>query len=481
MVDRLNKKTTSISRRRLLQATSVALGASMLPSVPVMAATPQVALPVPPLLETRRGQPLYLSMQRTHWEFIAGARVAAWGFNGRYLGPTVRVRDGDDVKMVYSNRLSEAVAITVSGLQVPGMLVGNGARMMSPGVDWSPIIPIRQQAATCWYHAITPNKIAPHIYNGLAGMWIIEDAITRGLNIPNQYGINDFPVILQDKHFDAFGQPEYTGNSESGFLGDTLLTNGAIGPYVEVGRGWVRLRLLNASNSRRYTLSLSDNRPFHLIANDGGLLPAPISLPLLNLAPGERREVLIDMSKGEEVSISAGLSAGVVDRIRSFFEPSSILNSSLVLTIKPTGLMALATDKLPASLKPVDVLDGSIARSREFVLGDDVPGINGAIWDPLRIDTQALQGTWERWTINAAKPQPFHLQGASFFVSAVNGATPPQEENGWKDTVWVDGKVELLVKFNQSSSPHFPFMYYSQNLEMADRGNIGQLLVEERL
>ncbi|AKJ43148.1 cell division protein FtsP [Pragia fontium] len=481
MVDRLNKKTTSISRRRLLQATSVALGASMLPSVPVMAATPQVALPVPPLLETRRGQPLYLSMQRTHWEFIAGARVAAWGFNGRYLGPTVRVRDGDDVKMVYSNRLSEAVAITVSGLQVPGMLVGNGARMMSPGVDWSPIIPIRQQAATCWYHAITPNKIAPHIYNGLAGMWIIEDAITRGLNIPNQYGINDFPVILQDKHFDAFGQPEYAGNNESGFLGDTLLTNGAIGPYVEVGRGWVRLRLLNASNSRRYTLSLSDNRPFHLIANDGGLLPAPISLPLLNLAPGERREVLIDMSKGEEVSISAGLSAGVVDRIRSFFEPSSILNSSLVLTIKPTGLMALATDKLPASLKPVDVLDGSIARSREFVLGDDVPGINGAIWDPLRIDTQALQGTWERWTINAAKPQPFHLQGASFFVSAVNGATPPQEENGWKDTVWVDGKVELLVKFNQSSSPHFPFMYYSQNLEMADRGNIGQLLVEERL
>ncbi|MDR0805231.1 MAG: cell division protein FtsP [Enterobacteriaceae bacterium] len=470
----------SISRRRLLQATGAALGASMLSAPSALAAAPQAALPVPPLLETRRGQPIYLTAQRTHWEFLSGARVATWGFNGQYLGPTVRVRDGDYVKMVYSNRLSESVAVTVSGLQVSGMLMGNGARMMSPTADWSPIIPVRQQAATCWYHAITPNKIAEHIYNGLAGMWIIEDDITRQLNIPNQYGVNDFPIILQDKHFDSFGQPEYIKTDDSGFLGDTLLTNGVTGPYVEVGRGWIRLRLLNASNSRRYTLNLSDGRPFHLIANDGGLLTAPISVTQLNLAPGERREILVDMSKGEEVSIYAGLSAGIVDRVRGIFEPSSILNSSLVLTIKPTGLMSLFTDKLPASLKPVDVLDGSIARSREFVLGDDVPGINGPIWDPLRIDTQALQGSWERWTITASKAQPFHIQGALFFISSVNGVAPAPEDNGWKDTVWVDGKVELLVKFNQASSPHFPFMYYSQNLEMADRGNIGQLLVEER-
>lgn len=479
MVAKINNKMIPISRRRLLQATGAALGASMVS--PAFAAAPQAALPVPPLLETRKGQPLYLSLQRTHWEFISGSRVSTLGFNGRYLGPTVRVRNGDDVKMVYSNRLSDPVAVTVSGLQVPGTLMGNAARMMSPGVDWSPIIPVRQQAATCWYHAITPNKIASDIYNGLAGMWIIEDDITRGLTIPNQYGVNDFPVILQDKHFSSFGQPEYSisGTNESGFLGDTLLTNGVSGPYVEVGRGWVRLRLLNASNSRRYTLTLSDNRPFNLIANDTGLLTAPVEVLQLNLAPGERREVLIDMSKGEEVSISAGLSAGVVDRLRSFFEPSSILNSSLVLTIKPTGLMALVTDKLPTSLKPVDVLDGSIARSREFVLGSDIPGINGAIWDPLRIDTNVKLGTWERWIVSAAKPQAFHIQGASFFVSSVNGANPSLEDSGWKDTVWVEGKVELLVKFNQPSSPHFPFMYYSQNLELADRGNIGQLLVEE--
>ncbi len=474
----LKKNVLPISRRRLLQAAGVTLGANMLSSKAALAATPQPALPVPPLLEMRRGQPLYLSMQRTHWQF-SDSKAPVWGFNGRYLGPTVRVRNGDDVKMVYSNRLSEPVAVTVSGLQTPGVLTGNGARLMSPGVDWSPIVPIRQQAATCWYHAITPNKMGPHIYNGLAGMWIVEDDVSRGLTIPGRYGVDDFPIIIQDKRFDSFGQPEYPQTGETGFLGDTLLTNGAQGPYVEVGRGWVRLRLLNASNARRYTLSLSDGRPFHLVANDGGLLPAPIAMPQINLAPGERREVLIDVSKGDEVSITAGASAGVVDRLRSFFEPSSLLNSSLVLTLRPTGLMALSTQPLPANLKGVDRLDGSIARSREFVLGDAIPGISGAIWDPMRINTESLQGTWERWIINAEMPQPFHVQGAQFFVSAVNGAAPSVEDSGWKDTVWVDGKVELLVRFTQPSSEHFPFLYYSQNLEMADRGSVGQLWVKE--
>ncbi|MEO3957722.1 copper oxidase, partial [Chromobacterium piscinae] len=97
---------------------------------------------------------------------------------------------------------------------------------------------------------------------------------------------------------------------DGGFLGDVLLVNGVQNPFVEVSRGWVRLRLLNASNARRYQLSLSDNRPFTVIASDQGFLPAPVAVQQLSLAPGERREVLIDMSQGDEVSITAGTAAG---------------------------------------------------------------------------------------------------------------------------------------------------------------------------
>ncbi len=130
------------------------------------AAGQQQPLPVPPLLESRRGQPLFMTLQRAHWSFTQGTRAPVWGVNGRYLGPTIRVWKGDDVKLIYSNRPAENVSMTVAGLLVPGPLMGGPARMMSPNADWAPVLPIRQSAATLWYHANTPNRTAQQVYNG---------------------------------------------------------------------------------------------------------------------------------------------------------------------------------------------------------------------------------------------------------------------------------------------------------------------------
>ncbi len=468
----------SLSRRRFIQASGLALCATTLP-LKARAAGASNLLPVPPLLESRRGQPLFLTLQSTHWAFSGGRKDSVWGINGMYLGPTVRVYNGDDAKLIYSNRLAEPVAMEISGLQLPGPLSGGAARLMSPGVDWSPVLPIRQQAATCWYHANTPNRMAQHVYNGLAGLWLVEDEVSKTLPLPNHYGVDDFPVIIQDKRLDTFGSPVYNAPASGGFFGDTLLVNGIEDPYVEVSRGWVRLRLLNASNARRYTLQMSDNRAFHVIASDQGFMPAPVEVSSLTLAPGERREVLVDMSKGEEVTITAGEAAGLMDRLRGLFEPSSILVSTSVLTLRPTGLLPLVTDNLPMRLVPDQMMNGNVVRSRDLVLGDGAsPGINGALWDLNRTDIQARQGTWEHWTVNASLPQSFHIQGVQFLIKSVNNAPPMMEDRGWKDTVWVDGQVELLVYFPQPSSPHFPFIYYSQTLEMADRGSAGQLVVE---
>lgn len=145
------------------------------------------------------------------------------------------------------------------------------------------MIPIRQPAATLWYHANTEGKMGSQVYNGLVGMWIIDDDSTKNLRLPKHYGVDDFPVIIQDKRLDNFGTPEYQ-SSENGFVGDTLLVNGVQDPYIEVSRGWIRLRLLNASNSRRYIMNISDGRPFYLIASDQGLLTAPVQVQSLPLA-----------------------------------------------------------------------------------------------------------------------------------------------------------------------------------------------------
>ena len=466
----------SFSRRQFIQASGLAMCASALPAR-ANAAGQQQALPIPPLLESRRGQPLFLTLQRAHWSFNGGPKVPIWGINGHYPGPTIRVWSGDDVKMIYSNRLTESVSMTVAGLQVPGALIGGIARLIPPGADWAPILPVRQPAATLWYYANTPNRTAQHVYNGLAGMWLVEDDISKSLPIPNHYGVDDFPVIIQDKRLNNFGAPEYKEPSSGGLLGDTLLANGAQSPYVDVSRGWVRLRLLNASNARRYLLQMSDARKMHVIAGDQGFLPAPVSVQQLSLAPGERREILVDMSTGKEVSITCGEAAGIMDRIRGLFEPSSILQSTLVLTLRPTGLLPLVTDPLPTRLLSEEVIAGSPVRNREITLGDD-PGINGQLWDISRTDIHAQQGTWERWTVRADMPQSFHIEGVRFLVRNVNGAMPFGEDRGWKDTVWIDGQVELLVYFNQPSWTNFPFLYSSQTLEMGDRGSKGQLVVQ---
>lgn len=184
------------------------------------------------------------------------------------------------------------------------------------------------------------------------------------------------------------------------------------------------------------------------------------------------------MSQGGEVTLTAGDAATLMERLRGLFEPSSILVSTQILTLKPTGLLPLVTNNLPARLLTDIVLPANISRTLEFRLGDSLPGINGAMWDMTRTDVQTQEGRCERWIVHADSPQPFHIQGAMFLVRSINGAAPAADQSGWKDTVWVDGDAELLVYFTQSSSASFPFLYYSHTLEMADRGSTGQLVVQ---
>ncbi|VDZ76776.1 SufI protein [Salmonella bongori] len=118
----------------------------------------------------------------------------------------------------------------------------------------------------------------------------------------------------------------------------------------------------------------------------------------------------------------------------------------------------MVTDNLPMRLLPTEIMSGAPIRSRDISLGDD-PGINGQLWDVNRIDITAQQGTWERWTVRADMPQSFHIEGVSFLIRNVNGAMPFPEDRGWKDTVWVDGQVELLVYYGQPFLAAFPVLF----------------------
>jgi bilirubin oxidase len=154
-------------------------------------------------------------------------------------------------------------------------------QVIQPDGTWEPHWTVRNEAATLWYHAHLMGRTGEQVYQGLAGMIIVGDDNSDSLNLPRRYGVDDIPVIVQDKKFDADGQlvhehPEEPIAGPQGFLGDTILVNGTFAPFVEVPRGSTRLRLLNASNARRFNFGFDDGPAFYQVASGGGFLESPV-------------------------------------------------------------------------------------------------------------------------------------------------------------------------------------------------------------
>jgi len=122
-------------------------------------------------------------------------------------------------------------------------------------------------------------------------MFIIDDENSDALPLPKTYGVDDIPVIVQDRLFDNLGRLVYSiEGAEDGMLGDTITTNGIANASRRVPAGLVRLRLLNGANARYFRFRFSDNREFHKIATDGGFLEEPVPIREILMAPGERNK-----------------------------------------------------------------------------------------------------------------------------------------------------------------------------------------------
>lgn len=461
--------------RRDFLKTSFAISTFVMLPTPLLAATRQ-PLNIPPLLESRRGKPVFLGMESTQIK-LDKKLVEVWGFNGQYLGPTVKVKNGDFVKLNYRNNLPQLVAMNIQGLQVSSELIGGIARSFKSGESWSPIVPITQPAATCYYHACTLAGSAYQTYRGLIGMWIVEDDYSRKAQLPQKYGVNDIPLILQDLQLNSEGIQLFNQN-EPHFLGNRLFVNGQEAPYLNVQRGWVRLRILNASVSRSYELRLDDDRDMLLIARDQGFLPQSKTLKSIFVGTGERVEILIDLNEGGNVSLIAGAKRGIIDKISLFFDSDNQLSDNTVLELRPEGLASAFHNKPDFQFANSAVLPKEITKEREFYLDATNAMINQKRFDPRHIDVNAKLGSTERWTITASEPSGFRIQGAKFVIESIDEQPTPDSELVWKDTVWIRGKVKLLVRFDNLSSNMQPFIFGSADLVQADKGAIGLIVVQ---
>ena len=300
---------TSLTRRQALMLSGSAaagLAVGRIAAVGAWCAFGRVTLPIPQLIEARNGEPVTLSLQKTQHRFGSGPAVPSRGISSSYLGPVVRVRSGDTIPFRVENHLDEETTLHWHGLLVPSHVDGGPHNTIKPGAVWSPEITIKQPAATTWFHPHPHGNTARQVYSGLAGMMIVSDGADRDRGLPATYGVDDLPIVLQDKRFGRNGELVYQPNMMDimhGFQGDTLLVNGAIAPVANVPAGMVRLRLLNAANARNFDLRFADRRPFFVVAGDGGLLAEPVEVRDLVIAPAERYEVLVDFSDGRPVDL----------------------------------------------------------------------------------------------------------------------------------------------------------------------------------
>ncbi|SFF00225.1 multicopper oxidase family protein [Trichococcus pasteurii] len=399
--------------------------------------------------------------------FLEGKTTQTLGYNGSYLGPVLVVNEGQEVHIKTENQLSEATSFHWHGLKVPSDIDGGPHHPVGPNETMQVDFTVNQEAATLWFHPHALRTTAEQVYAGLAGLIFVEDDNSDQLNLPKDYGVNDFPLIVQDRSFDADNQFDYAGTYDpDGTYGDTLLVNGTINPYVEVKNELVRLRLVNGSNARNYTFGLENGAVFHQIASDGGFLEQPVALKSVTLTPGERAEIIVDLS-----------SYGKGDTVKLMDGDATVL--ALNVTEETDAQMAL-----PETLNAIPEMTTQGAAVQQFTLSgmSFMVNINGNQFDMDRIDTEQSLNETVIWEVHNAQDMmgsmvhPFHIHGVQFQVLSRDGAEPPQNEQGWKDTIAVypGETVRLAVTFPEKGV----FMYHCHILEHEDNGMMGQVSVQ---
>jgi blue copper oxidase len=442
-------------------------------------------LRIPPLLPPRpdaEGRKVFdLELQAGSSELRPGTTSETWGANGSYLGPTIRAVRGDRVVVDVANSLPEETTLHWHGMHLPAAADGGPHQVIEPGATWSPEWEIDQPAATLWYHPHLMGATAEHVYQGIAGLFILEEPEHAALPLPRTYGVDDLPLIVQDKRFEDDGSLEFSNRliSPTGFLGDVTLINGTYDPHVEVAHERVRLRLLNASNARVYNIGFADERQFHLIATDGGLLETPQLLRRIQLSPGERAEIVASFQPGERVVLRSFEPELGTNFFENRFAGGDDSFDLLQIRARPT---LTPSPEVPERLPTTESYDADEAvRTRRFELSGT--SINGKDMEISRIDEVVEVGTTEIWEIRNASgtPHNFHPHDVRFEVLSYAGRPPPPHLSGLKDTVYVppNESVRVVTRFQDYTDPQLPYMFHCHVLQHEDRGMMGQFVVVE--
>ncbi len=534
-------------------------------------------LRIPPVLRPSPMQLLTIRMRaeqvRLHSE-LPETRV--WTYNGLFPGPTIEVLRAERLRVIWQNEITgdypvEAVellnatpgpgrdgaqplpdvaalppwtVVHLHGARTGGGNDGWPENAVLPGNAQRSEYPNDQQATALWYHDHAMAITALNVMTGLAGMYLIRDAEEDRLRLP--HGEHEVPLIICDRNLDTDAEGNLTGQLlhklsilftepekvALPFTGPFTLVNGVIWPHFTVDARWYRFRMLNASNSRFYTLGLHDENgavvsgALRQIGSDGGLLPAPLALDQITLAPAERADVLIDFHAFRNRSltlVNTGPGTPNPDVMQFRVRARPVHDGfTLPATLSPS-FVRLTHDNLPEHMHRwlvLTLLAGKHPEMWEMVEIDQPPptlpadGIvqvtlaNGTVKTLQRVSRDFKDAVnfyvdyngWEQWSILNASPvaHPIHIHLIQFqalsrdgydvtgFDNTVGGTTTPltstgplpldPNEQGWKDVIRVGGG-QLVRVAGQFAGANGRYVYHCHILEHEDEGMMRTFVV----
>jgi blue copper oxidase len=522
----MEDKMVQLSRRTMLLASVAWTITDLGPSYLRAQGNARPSLPIPPELKADSAGMITLNVGTGSMRFLGDRETPTFGINGPYLGPAVRLRRGEKVVARVNNNISEITTMHWHGLIIPGAADGGPHQTIPTGKWWQAELSIDQPAATLWFHPHDYPLTAGQVIRGVAGLMIIEDEESARLPLPTRWGVDDIPLIIQDRRFTPNGEFFERMNYiavVNGYVGDVALVNGARYPEVRTARGWIRLRILNGSNARSYRLTASDGRPLYVIGSDGGLLASPVELKELLIHVGERFEVMVDARDGRAFDIVTLPVAQDIMQLPPFDGPLPLvtirpegadgtgqLPSSLVtLPAVPQQLpplsqklvMDMFRDKegmgplmkagLPEMIKSGKTDPAVVARVVDLIVNDPVlsqadqlssSGVNGKPFSIETINFSAPRNQDLHWQISEGSDlmlHPVHIHGCQFRIVSQDGKPPPPERAGWKDVAPISkgGVSEILVRFPHEATQVDPYMAHCHILEHEDSGMMAQFTV----
>jgi FtsP/CotA-like multicopper oxidase with cupredoxin domain len=481
-------------------------------------------------IESHRANPEFnadveLQLTATHKRIaiFEGGSTDVWSYQGEllngdashltenvdtYLGPTIRVKRGQKIRIYFKNNIPDVSIIHWHGLHVPELADGHPRYVIPQGETYVYEFEVNNRAGTYWYHPHPHGITGRQVYYGFAGLFIVEDEEEQSLSLPSKEF--DVPLVIQDRRFNRDGSLSYIADGMGGhmdwmqgFLGDTLLVNGQPNYTLPVKTAKYRVRLLNGSNSRIYKLYLNDGSPFTVIGTDGGLLETPVKRNYLTLAPAERVEIIMDFSRYDvgttlqlrSMPFEGGgmmMGGGMMGRGRGgmmggMMGSSGLVNGGEDFRIADFKVATSVQDstRIPERLSVIEHLDVSEAvnaanpRSFHFQMQMMNVAINGRQFEMNAVTPEETVklNTAEVWElVNAgpmSMPHPVHIHGLQFRIIERNGS-PSDLKDGYIDSGWKDSmllmpgeRAHVLLRFEDFTGL---YLYHCHNLEHEDLG-----------